>query len=213
MRYVVKGEVTFKDEPTGEEFTAKAGDFIWFPTGAKTALIRSKDLKTIYTEQRNANWGVESREPEKKLEKRLEALTKWFIDSNPKSAQEAKAAAAVLPGGNTRTVLHQAPFPLVMQSGKGASVTTKDGRECIDFVSEYSAGMFGHSHPKIHEAVQEALSIGINLGSTIGKEAEFGSLIQKRFPSMELLRFANSGTEANTLALASALAYTGQKEV
>ncbi|PSN63265.1 PLP-dependent transferase [Corynespora cassiicola Philippines] len=147
------------------------------------------------------------------LVSRLDNLTQWYTDTNPKSAQEAKEAIEVLPGGNTRTVLHQSPFPLVIDHGRGATVTSKDGTEYIDFISEFSAAMFGHSHPKIHDAIHEAMSIGINLGNVIGKEAEFGKLIQDRFPSMELMRFANSGTEANTIALAAALAYTGRKEV
>lgn len=147
------------------------------------------------------------------LEIRLEDLVRWFVKTNPKSAHAFRDAAAVLPGGNTRTVLHQTPFPMVIKSGDGPNVTSMDGSEYTDFVSEYSAAMYGHSHPKIHEAVEEALSIGINLGGVIGKEAEFGRLIQERFPAMELLRFTNSGTEANTLALAAALTYSGKKEV
>ncbi|KAF2012917.1 putative glutamate-1-semialdehyde 2,1-aminomutase [Aaosphaeria arxii CBS 175.79] len=213
VKYIVEGEAVFKDESTGEEFLAKTGDFVWFPTGAKTALVRSSNLKTLYTEQRHANWAEDRNEAIAETDTRLKELIQSFIESNPGSAKAAKDAASVLPGGNTRTVLHQTPFPLVLRSGSGVSVTSMDGDTYIDFVSEYSACMFGHSHPRIHEAVHEALSIGMNLGSVIGKEAEFGSLIQKRFPSMELMRFANSGTEANTLALTGALAFTGRKEV
>jgi glutamate-1-semialdehyde 2,1-aminomutase len=101
----------------------------------------------------------------------------------------------------------------VLESGQGTLVTSRDGTEYIDFVSEYSAAMYGHSHPTIHKAIHEAMDRGMNLGSVIGKEAEFASLIQKRFPSMELMRFTNSGTEATTLAVAAALAFTGRKQV
>ncbi|KAF3033683.1 hypothetical protein E8E12_002826 [Didymella heteroderae] len=146
-------------------------------------------------------------------ETRLIELIDWFKQSNPKSADAATEAANVLPGGNTRTVLHSDPFPIVIESGKDTSVVSKDGVEYTDFVSEYTCGIFGHSHPKIHDAIQEALKIGINLGNVIGKEAQMGSLIQKRFPSMELMRFTNSGTEANTLALSAALAYSDRKKI
>lgn len=144
---------------------------------------------------------------------RLDELINWFKQTNPKSADAATEAASVLPGGNTRTVLHSDPFPLVIESGHDTCVVSKDGVEYTDFVSEYTCGIFGHSHPKIHDAVQEALKIGVNLGSVIGKEAQIGTLIQKRFPSMELMRFTNSGTEANTLALSAALAYSGRRKV
>lgn len=147
------------------------------------------------------------------LETRLNRLIEWFKQANPKSSDAASEAASVLPGGNTRTVLHSDPFPLVIESGKDTCVASKDGVEYTNFVSEYTCGIFGHSHPKIHDAIQEALKVGINLGNVIGKEAQMGSLIQKRFPSMELMRFTNSGTEANTLALSAALAFSGRKKV
>ena len=147
------------------------------------------------------------------LQTRLNELINWFKQANPKSAEAATEAAGVLPGGNTRTVLHSDPFPLVIELGKDTCVVSKDGVKYINFVSEYTCGIFGHSHPKIHDAVQQAMGIGINLGNVIGKEAQMGSLIQKRFPSMELMRFTNSGTEANTLALSAALAFSGRKKV
>ena len=147
------------------------------------------------------------------LETRLNGLKEWFKQTNPKSADAASEAASVLPGGNTRTVLHSDPFPLVIESGKDTCVVSKDGVEYTNFVSEYTCGIFGHSHPKIHDAIKEALKVGINLGNVIGKEAQMGSLIQKRFPRMELMRFTNSGTEANTLALSAALAFSGRKKV
>ncbi|KAF9694734.1 hypothetical protein EKO04_007232 [Ascochyta lentis] len=164
-----------------------------------------------------ANWldggNKSSDDFQNKLDLRLSELVDWFRKSNPKSANAAAAAATVLPGGNTRTVLHSFPFPLAAESGKNTTITSKDGVEYTNFVSEYTSGIFGHSHPRIHKAVQEALQIGINLGSVTGKEAEMGMLIQKRFPSMELMRFTNSGTEANTLAISAALAHSGRDKV
>ncbi|KAH8728415.1 pyridoxal phosphate-dependent transferase [Phaeosphaeriaceae sp. PMI808] len=162
VKYVVKGEVTFKDVGTGEEFNAKAGDFIWFPTGSKTSLLHSKNLMALYTEQRHAYWGVESIGLSTKLQPRLENLIQWFINSNPKSAQGGQGCSNSAPWGK-----HEDCFTPNTFSDRGA----------------------------------------------IGTEAEFGSLIQQRFSSMELMRFTDSGTEANTLALASALSYTGQKEL
>lgn len=150
---------------------------------------------------------------EKSLKMKLEELERWYIESNPESAAMFNTATSVMPGGNTRTVLHHTPFPLVLESGRGTMVTSKDGKEYIDFVSEYSAAMYGHSHPRLHEAISEAMQRGMQLGSVIGQEAEFASLIQKRFPSMELMRFTNSGTEATTMAVAAALAFTGRKKV
>lgn len=216
MKYILTGEMVWKDAVTGEEVHARTGDLIWLPVGSRTIIAWSKGVSTIYVEQRHRSWeigniGTESHKS--KLKERRAELVKWYTDKNPKSAAQVQLAAAILPGGNTRTVLHQEPFPLVLESGKGTTVTSLDGQTYTDFVSEYSAAFYGHSHPAIHDAVQEALSKGSNLGGVNTKEAELGFLIQKRFPSMELLRFTNSGTEANTMATAAALAYTKRDKV
>ncbi|KAE8155022.1 pyridoxal phosphate-dependent transferase [Aspergillus avenaceus] len=121
--------------------------------------------------------------------------------------------ATVLPAGNTRSVLHSTPFPLVLKSGSGASVTSLDGREYTDFVSDYSAGLYGHSHPVITKAVAEALATGFSLGGVTEKEAQLGEILCNRFQSIEQVRFCNSGTEANTYALGTALAFNGRKKV
>lgn len=213
VKYVLEGEITLKDETTGQETTATAGDYIWFPTGARTSLVRSKNVSTLYVEQRHIDRGAENNEFAEKVTTILQDVIKWYTENNPHSGRDAEEAALVLPGGNTRTALHQLPYPLVLESGKGAYVTSKDGVEYLDFVSEFSAALYGHSHPNILEAVHEAMSKGLNLGSVVGKEAEMGRLIQKRFPNMELLRFANTGTEANTMALAACLAYSKRDQV
>lgn len=148
-----------------------------------------------------------------KLEEELQWLISEYIKSNPKSQQAFERAQQTLPGGNTRSVLYSDPFPLVIQSGRDCHVTSIDGNEYVDFLSDFSAGMYGHSHPVIKEAIAEAMDMGFNLGGLTEKESQLGELIKMRFPSIELIRFCNSGTEANTMALGSAVALTGRKKV
>lgn len=119
-----------------------------------------------------------------------------------------------MPGGNTRSVLHYFPFPLSFQSGQGCHVTSLDGDEYLDFVSEYSAALFGHSHPAIIDAVQTAVqNRGFSLGGPSVDEVTLAKHIVGRFKSIDKVRFTNSGTEANTMALAVALAHTRRKKV
>lgn len=132
---------------------------------------------------------------------------------NPRSAALLAEAETALPGGNTRSVLFHAPFPLSMARGAGCRVWDADGHEYIDALGEFTAGLYGHSHPVIMGAIQEALAGGINLSSHTAREGLLAHEIQRRFPSMELMRFANSGTEANLLALAAAKAHTGRSKV
>ena len=118
-----------------------------------------------------------------------------------------------MPGGNTRSVLFHGPFPLSMERGEGCRLWDLDGHAYLDALGEFTAALYGHSHPVIREAIEEALKGGINLSSHTSREAALAKEIQRRFPSMELLRFANSGTEANLLALAAAKAHTSRSKV
>ena len=136
-----------------------------------------------------------------------------FVARNPASHAAHVRASAVLPGGNTRSVLHYDPFPLAMVRGEGCRLWDADQHEYVDFLGEYTAGIYGHSDPRIAAAIHGAVAGGLNFGSTTLREAELAELIQARFPSMELMRFTNSGTEANLMALALATTHTGRATV
>jgi glutamate-1-semialdehyde 2,1-aminomutase len=137
-----------------------------------------------------------------------------FLASNPSSAKAHNGALDHMPGGNTRTVLYTQPFPLSIKSGTGNTLTSADGRTYIDFLGEYSAGLFGHSHPIIADAIATALKSGWNFGGETLYEKELARKITARFSDggMELVRFTNSGTEANTMAIAAAIAWTGGRK-
>jgi glutamate-1-semialdehyde 2,1-aminomutase len=136
-----------------------------------------------------------------------------YVARNPKSAERAARAAEVLPGGNTRSVLHFDPFPLAFARGEGAHLWSLDGDRYTDLLGEYTAGLFGHSHPVILAAIREALEGGISYGGTNDLEHRLAELVCRRFPAMERVRFTNSGTEANLMALALALHHTGRREI
>ena len=132
---------------------------------------------------------------------------------NPESERRAARAAEVLPGGNTRSVLHFDPFPLAFARGAGAHLWSLDGDRYIDLLGEYTAGLYGHSNPVILDAVRHALAGGISFGGTNDLEHQLAELLCRRFEAMELVRFTNSGTEANLMALALALHHTGRREI
>lgn len=138
-----------------------------------------------------------------------------YLAKNPISAKAHRDAAAHLPGGNTRTVLYAQPFPLAIQSGAGNTLSSADGHEYVDFLGEFSAGLFGHSNPIIAEAVTKALKGGWNFGGESLYEKELARKVIERFSpgGLELVRFTNSGTEANMMAIGAAVAWTGRKKV
>ena len=132
---------------------------------------------------------------------------------NPKSLAQYQEACAALPGGNTRSAIFVDPFPLTMAKGEGAHLWDLDGHEYVDFLSEFTAGVFGHSHPEIRRAIDAALDSGWNLGAHGAAEARFAAAICDRFPSIDLVRFTNSGTEANLMAVSAARALTGRDKI
>ena len=136
-----------------------------------------------------------------------------YTKTNPKSLATHDQACHYLPGGNTRTVLHTTPFPLTIASGQDTHLTTLDGNTYIDILGEYTAGIYGHSHPVIKSAVEAALQHGWNYGGHNALEPQLAKIVCERFPAIELVRFVNSGTEANMMSLATALAFTGRKKV
>src|SRR5579864_1431996 len=136
-----------------------------------------------------------------------------YAGANPISRRLHEERARFMPGGNTRTTIHQPPFPLTIVRGEGARITDADGHTYTDFLGEYTAGLYGHSHPVIVEAIREALADGIVLGAPNRYEAVLAEAVCTRFSSVDLVRFCNSGTEANLLALVLARAVTGRNGV
>lgn len=147
------------------------------------------------------------------LDAALAEVRERYVAANPASLAAHVLAAAVMPGGNTRTVLFHTPFPLAMARGAGCRLWDADGHEYVDFLGEYTAGLYGHSNPVIRAALDGALDSGWNLGGHGVMEARLARLIVDRFPSIDLVRFTNSGTEANLLAVATAAVVTGRRSV
>lgn len=88
-----------------------------------------------------------------------------------------------------------------------------DGHTYLDLCGEYSAGMFGHSHPVITKAMHSAIDNGFALGGVNRFEGRLAKLFCSCFPSIEKIRFSNSGTEANLTALALVKAYTKRNTI
>lgn len=147
------------------------------------------------------------------LDTALTEARERYRAANPLSEAQLLAAAQHLPGGNTRSVLFTSPFPLTMVRGEGARLWDADGHGYLDALGEFTAGLYGHSHPVIRQAIVQALDDGLSLSSHTRREAALAAEIQRRFPSMALMRFTNSGTEASMLALGLAKVHTGRSRM
>ncbi len=147
------------------------------------------------------------------LESVVDEVTARYESANPGSRAQYERARKSMPGGNTRTGMFYPPFPLAIEKAAGATLTDVDGHTYTDFVGDFSAGLYGHSHPVIREAVQATLDSGMAYGSTSPYEARLAALVCARFPSIEQVRFTTSGTEGNMLALVTARALTGKDSI
>ena len=143
----------------------------------------------------------------------LAELEARYASVNPNSAAAHAAACRAMPGGNTRSVLFYPPFPLALSGGEGCRLRDVDGHEYLDFQVEQTAGLYGHSEPVILDAVKAAMAEGITLGGPTTREARLADLFAARFPAVDLVRFTNSGTEANLIALSTARAVTGRNKL
>ncbi|CDK28047.1 unnamed protein product [Kuraishia capsulata CBS 1993] len=144
----------------------------------------------------------------------LAAATERYIEANKKSQRSHLEAAENLPGGNTRSVLYNEPFPLFLAKGFGSQVEDLDGHVYTDMVGEMTAGLYGHSHPVIRKAIIDTFDqSGISLGGNNKYENELALEIKKRFPAVQKIRFCNSGSEANINLMVVAKAFTGKNKL
>ncbi|MFT7674419.1 MAG: glutamate-1-semialdehyde 2,1-aminomutase, partial [Gammaproteobacteria bacterium] len=147
------------------------------------------------------------------LDEALEFSRANYLQRRPASVSAFDESTRYMPGGNTRTVLFHGPVPLRIESGDGCRIRDADGHNYINLLGEYTAGLFGHNDPVIRVAIDRALDNGVNLSAHNPDEIELARLVCDRFPSIDKVRFTNSGTEANLLAISIARFITGRKKV
>ena len=125
-------------------------------------------------------------------------------------------ATGLLPGGVSspvrafRAVGGTPPF---IERGEGAYLVDVDGNRYVDYVLSWGPLILGHAHPRVVAALEEALRKGTSFGALSPLELELAELIQEAMPSVELVRFVNSGTEATMSALRVARAFTGRPKI
>jgi glutamate-1-semialdehyde 2,1-aminomutase len=133
--------------------------------------------------------------------------------SRERSRQVMERARRVLPGGvdsPVRAYRAVGGDPVVLASGAGAMVTDVDGNQYVDYVGSFGPLILGHAHPAVVAAVREAAGLGTSFGAPTEAEAELAERIVEAVPSVEMVRFVNSGTEATMTALRLARAVTSR---
>jgi glutamate-1-semialdehyde 2,1-aminomutase len=119
-------------------------------------------------------------------------------------------AREYLPGGDSRSTLFYHPYPAVMDRGEGCWLFDLDGNRLLDLTGNHSSLIHGYGHPSIVEAVQRQLRKGTCFPGSTEAQVHLARLLCRRIPSLERVRFANSGTEAAMNATRAARAFTGR---
>jgi glutamate-1-semialdehyde 2,1-aminomutase len=122
-------------------------------------------------------------------------------------------ALAVMPGGNSRTTTFFDPYPFYLVRGEGAHIWDVDGVDRLDFNGNYTSLILGHAHPDVVKAAQEAAAHGLSFPGPTEHEVRLAELLTRRIPSLEQVRFTNSGTEATMNAVRAARAFTGRPKI
>ena len=133
-----------------------------------------------------------------------------------KSLEAFEEAKNLMPGGvnspvrSYRSVDCNPPF---IARAEGDKIYDIDGNEYIDYVGSWGPMVVGHAHPQVVKALQEAVTRGTSYGAPTVIESKLAKLVQSVYPSMEMLRMVNSGTEATMSALRLARGYTGREKI
>jgi glutamate-1-semialdehyde 2,1-aminomutase len=128
----------------------------------------------------------------------------------PLSAAFMSKAAAVLPGGNTRTTSFHPPYPVVIERGDGPWLWDMDKRRYVDLFCNGLSLIHGNNYGPAREAIQTVMQRGTAWSGASREQVEYAELLQSRIKTLELLRFTNSGSEAGMLAVKAARHITGR---
>ena len=133
-----------------------------------------------------------------------------------KSLEAFEEAKTLMPGGvnspvrSYRNVDCNPPF---IARGEGAHIFDIDGNEYVDYVLSWGPLVAGHAHPAVVSALADAAARGTSYGAPTTLESDLVRLVQKAYPSMQLVRMVNSGTEATMSALRLARGFTGRSKI
>ncbi|HVP92527.1 MAG TPA: aspartate aminotransferase family protein [Acidobacteriota bacterium] len=140
-------------------------------------------------------------------------MSKEYVSKTPKSKALYERAKRVLPAGVSYGIRYFEPYPFYTAKARGSKLYDVDGNEYVDFWLGHTALILGHSPPEIVQAAKEQLENGTHYGTSHELEIKLAEKVAQIVPNAEMIRFTNSGTEANMYTTRLARAYTGRKKI
>ena len=136
-----------------------------------------------------------------------------YVARNPKSRQLHEEASRYLPGGTSRSAHYFDPHPIYADHGEGHYVYDVDGNRYLDFGNNATSLILGHAHPDVVEAMQRAVAGGYSFSNPVEAQIRLAKILCDRIPSVDRVRFTNSGTEATLNTIRAARAFTGKHKI
>lgn len=136
-----------------------------------------------------------------------------YYKRTPTSLKLCERAKRCMPGGDTRAVCYFKPYPIYIEKAHGAHLTDVDGNVYLDYVNNYTALVHGHTYAPVVEAVSRQIANGSVWAAYSEPQIRLADIICERVPSVDKIRFCNSGSEATMGAVWAARAFTGKKKI
>jgi glutamate-1-semialdehyde 2,1-aminomutase len=132
---------------------------------------------------------------------------------NPTSLHRFEEAKQVIPGGNTRLTAYFAPYPFYAVKGEGCRIFDLDGNVRLDFYNNATSLIFGHAYPPVVAAISDQAMKGTAFAIPTAPEIDLAKLLVANIPSVDKIRFTNSGTEGVLFAIRAARVFTGRDKI
>ena len=145
-------------------------------------------------------------------EKLRQEIDRYLADT-PVSRQKQADAEKYLPGGSSRGTAYFAPHPHFIERGEGHYIHDVDGNRLLDFMINATSLVLGHAHPDVTRAIQEQAVRGTAFTGPTDPQVRMAKILTERVPSLDLVRFTNSGTEGTMMAIRAARAFTGREKI
>ena len=142
-----------------------------------------------------------------------EKLEEEYRSITPKSKAQWERGKPVMPGGLIKGAWWKPPYPIYMERGEDCYLWDLDGRKYVDFANHHTTMILGHSPASVVQALNEWVNKGIGFGAPVTLEAEIAEEICGRIPSVEKIRFTNSGSEASLHATRLVRTATGKPKI
>jgi len=143
----------------------------------------------------------------------LEQEIATYAAANPKSGALHERAVKFMPGGDTRNSIYWDPFPLYVVDGDGTILTDADGNKRTDMVNNMTTLILGHRPAEVTAALTEQVNHGVSFPAPNPLVVRWAELMCERVPSLDKVRFVNTGTEATLNAIRAARAFTGKQKL